>query len=407
MSEHTYFEELCALVVSGLASEEEFREFEKHLQTCEECWARTEDFVQIGAGILLSKDDRGQRLPAGMTSRFVARAVAEGIPLRQTIHLLPAWASHHPRAWAGAIAASVLFAVFAVGNFPSGPRQLQKESNKTVSMPLSAPTAGVATVADHNLRKKDETENLKAELTAALTDKQSLAQALSDLTDRLNAQKAQAGDLTVKIATLQSELDQIRQQSSQKDEQIAELNSQVKQREEASASQIAFQAESQIQIRTLRDQLAERDATIQDQHQLLTAGGEARNLIIARNLHIIDVHDNNGDGRRQQAFGRIFYTEGKQIVFYAYDLNSAAKLKKQVAFYVWGGKLNDEHAAKTLGILRSEDAEAGRWALTFNDPHVLAEINTVFVTAESKKNVEHPDGKPILFAFLGTKANHP
>jgi hypothetical protein len=46
--------------------------------------------------------------------------------------------------------------------------------------------------------------------------------------------------------------------------------------------------------------------------------------------------------------------------------------------------------------------------LTFDDPRVLAQINSVFVTVEEEKNgITRPKGKKILFAFLGNKANHP
>ena len=63
---------------------------------------------------------------------------------------------------------------------------------------------------------------------------------------------------------------------------------------------------------------------------------------------------------------------------------------------------------KQLGIFHNEDVNEGRWMLTFDDPRVLAQINSVFVTVEDdKRNVTHPQGKKILFAFLGNKANHP
>ena len=46
--------------------------------------------------------------------------------------------------------------------------------------------------------------------------------------------------------------------------------------------------------------------------------------------------------------------------------------------------------------------------LTFDDPNILAQINSVFVTVESsRKAVKEPGGKRILFAFLGDKPNHP
>jgi hypothetical protein len=79
-----------------------------------------------------------------------------------------------------------------------------------------------------------------------------------------------------------------------------------------------------------------------------------------------------------------------------------------LAFHVWGGTLGDQRRVRNLGIFRSEDAAAGRWVLTFDDPRVLAQINTVFVTAESAKNtIDQPKGKHILYAFLGDRPNHP
>ena len=409
MNEHEHFEELCALVVSGLASVEEFRQLENHLPNCGECRDRMGDFTRIGAEILSSKtrNDRVHRPPKGMTGRFVARAVAEGIPLREPTSLLPMWVSRHPLAWSGSIAAAIVLVFLAADNLQRIASVLHPQGNEAAAhAPQSAPPTGDMVPA-YRGSSEDTAKQLQAALSAATADRQRLTQAVADLDDQIKAKTAHDGDLTAEIAALQSQLDQLKQQSSAKETQIAELNSQMSQRETANTNQIASLAESQIQIRTLREELAERDSTIRGQQQLSAAGSQARDLIIARNLHIIDVHDNNGEGQRQKAFGRIFYTEGKQIVFYAYDLDSAAKLKKQVAFYVWGGKLGDERAVKNLGVFRNEDAGAGRWVLTFDDPHVLAQINTVFVTAESKKNVEHPDGRQILFAYLDDKANHP
>jgi hypothetical protein len=409
MNEHEHFEELCALVVSGLASEEGFRELEDHLPDCGECRDRMGDFTRIGAEILSSKtgSDRAHRPPKGITGRFVARALAEGIPLREPTRLLPMWASRNPLAWAGTIAAGVLLAVLALGSLQRISSLGHRGYNEaTARTPVSAPATGGAIAGEGNPRA-DETVRLQGELNTAIADKQRLSQAVAELNDQIKDKDAHDGELAAQVAALTSERDQLRLASSAKDTQIADLGTQLQRRQAVNSDQFASLAESQIQIRNLRDQLDEQNAMIQEQKSLLAAGSQARDLIIARNLHIIDVHDNNGEGERQRAFGRIFYTEGKQIVFYAYDLNSAAKLKKQVAFYVWGGKLGDEHAVRNLGIFRSEDPSAGRWVLTFDDPHVLAQINTVFVTAESKKNIERPDGRQILFAYLGDKANHP
>jgi hypothetical protein len=412
MAEHEHFDELCTLVASGLASVDEFRELQNHLQDCAECRNSYGDFAHLGAGILSVENHWKRRPPAGMTERFVARAIAEGIPLRQPVKFFPAWASRHSLVWTGAIAAGMVIAVFAIGNLrrltnsvPSYHNEATMDSS--VSGATTGPTATGGAVAVDRSSSEDAIKRLQATLNAVNADKQDLVGSLAELNDQIKTKTVHDGDLTAQIAELQSQLDQLKQQSTAKDAQIAELSSEQKQNEARNASQLASMVDSQFQLRKLNSQLTERETALQDQRQMMAAGSQARDMIVARNLHIIDVHDNNGEGQRQRAFGRIFFTEGKQIVFYAYDLNNASRLKEQVAFYVWGGKLSNEHAVKNLGIFRSEDAEAGRWVLTFDDPHVLAEINTVFVTAESKKNVEHPDGKPILFAYLGDKANHP
>ena len=407
MNDHEHFEELCAVVAGGLGSAEEFRELENHLLGCEECRDRFGDFAQIGAGILSAETSPRQRPPTGMTSRFVERAISEGIPMRRRVRVIPASVFRHPLTWTGSLAAAIVLSFLGAGNFQRIVSLIHPQGNGvTAYTPKSSPSSAELIPADQG-GSQDAIKRLQAALTSAEADKHRLTQAVDDLNGQIKAKAAQDDDLTAGVVALKDQLDRLKQQSVAKDAQITDLDLRLKEREAQRSDEIASLAESRIQVQDLREQIAERDATIQNQRQLLSAGSQARDLIIARNLHIIDVHDNNGEGERQRAFGRIFYTEGKQIVFYAYDLNGAAKLKQQVAFYVWGGKLGDEKAVKNLGIFHNEDAAQGRWALTFDDPHVLAQINTIFVTAESKKDVERPDGKQILFAYLGDKANHP
>jgi hypothetical protein len=199
--------------------------------------------------------------------------------------------------------------------------------------------------------------------------------------------KFNADSNVTKIASLQAE--------------IEKLNS-VKR-----ASDIAVVTEEN-ELRGLRQALLDKEAVLRQKQHLIDTGAQARDLIVARNLHIIDVYDRDGDGNPQRAFGRIFYTEGKSLVFYAYDLADPRKIDQQVSFYAWGEKLGREQSIKRLGIFHNEDVNEGRWVLTFDDPHVLAQINSVFVTIEQEKlALTLPRGKKILNAFLGNKANHP
>jgi len=64
----------------------------------------------------------------------------------------------------------------------------------------------------------------------------------------------------------------------------------------------------------------------------LSAGRDIRDLISARNLHIIDVYDTDSHGKTTRAFGRVFFTEGKSLVFYAYDLSSGHSAAATYAF---------------------------------------------------------------------------
>ena len=122
----------------------------------------------------------------------------------------------------------------------------------------------------------------------------------------------------------------------------------------------------------------------------------------------MDVYDADGNGRRQQSFGRVFYIEGKSLVFYAYDLDDPGRFKTNVVFHVWGGKAGMKEVTHSLGILHKDDAGQNRWAMTFDDPSVLAQINSVFVTAESaNKHYDEPHGKKVLYAYFGSQPNHP
>jgi peptidoglycan hydrolase CwlO-like protein len=418
MNDHPYFEELCALAASGMASADEVQELERHLQGCATCRESFTDFSQVSAGLLSAGHGPKLHQPTGMTARFVERAIAEGIPLHQPLRYLPIWASVRRIAWAGTMAAALII-VFLAGRNPQiftdslSTQPNEAAIHRSISTTGHSRTSRSVSTSEAD-SMEEEVKRLQAALQATTVDlhtanaeKQELKRAVADLNDQINRATGHDADIANRLAKSQTQLDQLRQQAEGKDTQIADLVDQVKQHETKNTDQVAWAAANQIQVHSLKNQLAEREATIEGQRKLLAVGSQARDLIIARNLHIIDVHDNNGAGQRQKAFGRIFYTEGKQIIFYAYDLDSASRLKKQVAFYVWGGTLGDRQAVKNLGVFRNDDAEAGRWVLTFDDPHVLAEINTVFVTAESNKDVMHPDGKQILFAYLGDKANHP
>jgi hypothetical protein len=166
-----------------------------------------------------------------------------------------------------------------------------------------------------------------------------------------------------------------------------------------------------VQLQTTEELTAKLEATegeLQRTRDLNAAKNEAGALVAARNLHIIDVYDADTKGNRQRSYGRVFYVEGKSLIFYAYDLQDAGRFSANVVFRVWGEKTGTNERTHSLGILHNDDASQNRWAMTFDDPKVLTQINSVFVTAESSnKHSDGPRGKKILYAYFGSQANHP
>jgi hypothetical protein len=161
----------------------------------------------------------------------------------------------------------------------------------------------------------------------------------------------------------------------------------------------------QKKIDELSQRPAVEEAALERERGLLAADRDIRELMGARNLHIIDVHDRDSKGKARRSFGRVFYTEGKSLIFYAFDL-SGPKLKN-ASFQAWGHKEDGSKKAVSLGLFYMDDQQQSRWVLRFNDPAVLAEIDSVFVTVEPPGGRKNPSGEKLLYAFLNFDANHP
>ena len=105
--------------------------------------------------------------------------------------------------------------------------------------------------------------------------------------------------------------------------------------------------------------------------------------------------------------GRVFYTEGKSLIFYAFDLGNRTPAKRNASFQVWGARGPAQRQAKSLGIFYVDDQKQNRWVLKSDDPVVLAEIDSVFVTIEPPGGSAKPSGHRLLFAYLKANPNHP
>jgi hypothetical protein len=409
MIEHESYEILCALAASGRASADDLKHLADHMAQCANCREQLSAFVQLSAQVLPFHGDKykRERVPSGMTRRFRERARAEGIALDGSSRSVLNHRVVSGLGWSAAAAILVLVGVFAFRNVHGFWNRADEPATiaRAVPNPTQEKTA-TASVTEGNQQLAKSAE-LQRQLSLSEQDVVGLKQRIADLQHELGIEKSGHENASSRISSLESENSSLRLAESAKNSQLADLDRQLKERQSPTVEEIATLAEKQAELEKLSNQLTERQRELEWERQLLAASAQARDLITARNLHIIDVHDNDRSGR-QVPFGRIFYTEGQSLIFYAYDLDAADRQDTKAAFHVWGGTLGDQRRVRNLGIFRTEDAAAGRWVLTFDDPRVLAQINTVFVTAESAKNrVDQPKGKHILYAFLGDRPNHP
>jgi hypothetical protein len=67
-----------------------------------------------------------------------------------------------------------------------------------------------------------------------------------------------------------------------------------------------------------------------------------------------------------------------------------------------GGK----NSARSLGFLRLDAKSQERWVLNVENPELVKQISSVFVTVEPAGGGQQPDGQKMLYAYLGD-ANHP
>jgi hypothetical protein len=70
------------MAASGQIADDELAALREHTQSCEECRRTLADFQYIAGQVVRAAEPSPMRVPSGLTSRFIARARSEGIPLR-------------------------------------------------------------------------------------------------------------------------------------------------------------------------------------------------------------------------------------------------------------------------------------------------------------------------------------
>ena len=221
--------------------------------------------------------------------------------------------------------------------------------------------------------------------TSPTTSAQSLREA-AELRTRLESEETKRAEEAGRASSLETK--------------VAELTRQLQDKDAEAAGQAAA-------LREREHLLKQRETTIAQQDELLAHDRDIRDLMSARDLYIAEVYDVAKTGETSKPYGRIFYTRGKSLLFYAYDLDQQAGLKKASIFQAWGRREGGQDQPVNLGILYEDSAANKRWVVRSEDPKTLEQIDAVFVTVEPNGGSRHPSGKPLLFASLRIHPNHP
>jgi hypothetical protein len=440
MDSHEKYLQLCAVSTANELSGEEERELEGHLAVCASCRQAKREFeLALQAAVPALESDVAsfsvdadpdwsvEKAEAAFFKRLKEDqrnppAVghlpekAEDVPTGHRFTYRPSripWAT----LWMPVAACALLAAALGIVAYRSGLKRGADSAQKQ-TVPASLSVGGLEEQISDSGHERAQLLSRLAYDDRALEDLKREVAAQRDEIKRLNglhdSSMANGQDAAQSRANVSSE-------NLRRDTELAAAQANLQQlqakadalsqeRENAAKRALVLEAkvEELTEIARKREQaLDEQQAQISKQQELLDHDRDIRELMGARDLYIADVHDTAETGKTDKTCGRIFYTKGKSLIFYAYDLDQEAGSKPASAFQAWGRRGTDKQQALSLGVFYEDNTNKKRWVLKFDDPKALATIDAVFVTVEPNGGSHHPSGKELLFAYLRVTPNHP
>jgi hypothetical protein len=435
MDGHQEFRELCAISVSGELTPDETTRLGEHLQTCPSCEKIFHQYRATVVNVLPQLAAEGmppERVAASSWEVKTAEAVLFerlktqehdklspdrfrnklGASGRQSRRLLP------PPRWKefGMLYAAgiLLFLALTVASYRLGIQRGARTA--TVSMANGKRTAGIVPGNEHDrpiaeLAARDKTiSGLKQQIASKTSGARPALALPAGGGSPGRDEKPSRNDPSVSPDALIAEVEkQLADTERARSDEVArsaalegkagELAEQLRDRDETLRRQQSSLADANRLIQ-------ERDKTIADQQDLLAHDRDIRELMGSRNLYIAEVYDVAKTGQNKP-FGRVFYTKGKSLIFYAYDLDQQPGVKTASSFQVWGSEGANQGRAVSLGVFFEDSGANKRWVLKAENAQSLEQIDAVFVTIEPKGGSQKPSGKPVLFASLKNGPNHP
>jgi hypothetical protein len=421
---HDYYAGLCALAASGSLNRTEESELNAHVAGCEECRELLREFRALattGMAILAAEHpiEPGETPLNWSVERakkqLMARIAAEdAVPRPQLVPRVaersPWWkrffVAPQPGSLRFAGALTVVMLTLTLAYRMGETRGLQSAQARQVQSARPEPLQNAAP-ADRSAALQNDLQRLQDELkrqAAALTDFKSLHKQLEQEHEQ---QSSMIAKLNSEKSSTAAERDAASHRLQETQDALVATQQQLNALRDENSHQVLRTASLQLRVDELNARLKETDAALQREENYLASDRDIRELMGARDLYIADVFDIDREGKTQKAFGRVFYTGGKSLIFYAFDLERQPGARDNRTYQAWGRRGPADKRPLNMGVLSLDNAANKRWVLRFDDPKLLAQLDAVFVTAEPRPGGQKPTGKQLLFASLRTPPNHP
>jgi hypothetical protein len=434
---HEKFLELCAAATAGELSADERIELNAHLSGCIDCSRALQDYERVAANGFpalaseLAPDDDSRDAPWSIED--AEKKLFQKLDLEhEALPAVGVFAGRQPETgqrftyrpslvrwkemWMPFAAAVLLVGALSVTLYQTGLRRGMDSARlflpvaKSPDTPLEAQVSGAAYERSQLMAKLADNakiiEDLKRQLSEQSTSVRTLQAAKSASSqsipgrqesergagDSAKARDAELVAAQAKLAELQKAFDAVTAAHA-----------------EASSHAEVLQAKVNELTELMNDRaraLDQKETEVSKQQELLEHDRDIRELMGARDLYMADVHDVTNAGTNK-TYGRVFYTKGKSLIFYAFDLDARPGVQNASSFQAWGRRGPDRQQALNLGIFYEDNVNKKRWVLKADDPKTLQDIDAVFVTVEPNGGSHHPSGKQLLFAYLRVNPNHP
>jgi hypothetical protein len=433
MGPHEEFLELCALSAGpGLHPDEQAR-LREHLASCAECREAAREFEAVVAQAVpalaedlapQSESDDPSFSAESAEASFFQRLSDEEEKSRTRYQSAEPWLSaavvrrsHRLRRtfdryhfWMPLAAALVLCVTLTILTYRMGTQRgyLLASQRRPVSTPFATSSQDSLDAA---LRERDAAAAKIAEQGNAIANLRREIATKSSENTKLQAAEAEQRTAVASASKINDQLTEEHNQAvaeaKASRETLEASEKKLKHLEQEQAQDIAHAASLETKLAEMSRALAQEKQMNNDLQEVIAKDRDIRELMGTRELYITEVRDVLTTGETRKAFGRLYYSKGKALIFYAYDLNDLPGLKRASTFQVWGNRGPDRNKALKLGAFGEDSASKKRWVMKVDDKKTLDQIDAVFVTIEPPGGSDKPSGMPLMYAYLKVNSNSP